>query len=522
MFDQNMLNELAKLKVDRKRKRTEEDEVDYEGYRESSGDESSGAENYEKIPTGDEEYEDIPEEGDYGQVDIDHVEDSQSLSSLNEFIGETIGEKKNLDPNKYIGETSPENDYSTDEADKDAEMKSIIVSGKKATKEFIDKDGNEVKSRYMDEIGNITVVYGEPGKNVVNRKSIQEQRLDVKMEALSGLLTKFKTDEEIQAEEADKNVIILDKKSTPKKDLRSMDKVTHIMSDLDMKISMVKNTFEKLSREIEAKAQLPYINFNITSPDYLRALFMKKCIDDMDVSRIFTLALFLESPESFPSNDTFEQVEYRNSQVGAKSKSIDLKRLITYLSSDSEFNNTVDMVSAISKNPVMDLSGLVEVFNFKCRETLHTLALRYLKNDTADLSNRVNIISIKKDIQFKYRNLDSTLNFLESLKGKLKVLPANFKDQIKKTSEQIEAAEEKISGLNLEINKLEKELTIMIMLFFATRGTGYNINFVKNIPKEEIEKQLQEYNINLESELVRDILKNGIKEETFNEILKTR
>jgi hypothetical protein len=321
MFDQNMLNELAKLKVDRKRKRTEEDDVDHEGYREPSG------EQYQGIPA-DEQYEEIPDEIVY-EVDIDHVEDSPSLSNLNEFIGETISDKgKGLDPNKYIGETSPENDYSTDEADLEAEAKSILISGRKATKEYIDKDGQQVKSRYMDEVGNINVVYGEPGKNVVNRKTIEEQRLDVKMEALSGLLTKFKSEDEIKAEENEKDVIIMDKNINSKKDLKSMEHIVNIRNDLDMKISMVENTFKRLSAEIEKRAKLPSINFSITSADYLRALFQKKSIDDMDVSRIFTLALFLESPENFPTSDTFEQVQYRNSQVGAKSKSIDLKKLI--------------------------------------------------------------------------------------------------------------------------------------------------------------------------------------------------
>ena len=57
------------------------------------------------------------------------------------------------------------------------------------------------------------------------------------------------------------------------------------------------------------------INFSITNPDYLRALFLKKGIDDMDVSRIFTLSLFLESPENYVRGlnlpklpDNFEQL----------------------------------------------------------------------------------------------------------------------------------------------------------------------------------------------------------------------
>ena len=113
-------------------------------------------------------------------------------------------------------------------------------------------------------------------------------------------------------------------------------------------------------------------------------------------------------------------------------------------------------------------------------------------------------------------------NFLDSLKGKLKVLPASLKEQIKKTGEQITAAEEKIRGLLQEVKKLEKELTIMVMLQIANQTNGYTANFVQDIPIEEIETLLKEFKINLESEYVLDILANGIKEETFNEILKNR
>src|SRR5690606_15078850 len=101
------------------------------------------------------------------------------------FISESA--KKEIDPNSVIGETDPENDFSTEED----EAKAIRISGRQAAKAYLDDNGNELQSKYMDESGDLNVVYHSPGKNIVNRKSIEERRLDVKMEALSGLIAKF-------------------------------------------------------------------------------------------------------------------------------------------------------------------------------------------------------------------------------------------------------------------------------------------------------------------------------------------
>lgn len=510
MFDQNMLNELAKMKVDRKRKKKPEDEIEYEVY---EGEDSDFEEDipYEVID------ENFDEDGEYVEEEDESHDPGANLANLSDFLGNNVGKNK-VDPTKVIGETYEENDFTPEES----EAKSILIAGKKTLKTQLDKDGNEIPSKYMDETGNLNVVYFEPGKNVVNRKSIEEQRLDVKMDALSGLLSKFKTEDDIQKEEDETNVIIMDKQSQVKKDVRRMNDILEIKNDLDSKISMVEKAFHNISAFIEKKAKLPHINLDISSPDYLRALLNKQSIDDMDIARIFTLSLFLESPEKFPTDDTYEQVQYRNSQVGARCKSIDLKRMITYISSDSEFNNTVDTVNQISKQDNMDLSGVIDVFNFKCREVLKTLIVRYLKNDSMDPMNRVNVISIKKDMQFKYRGVDSTISFIDSLRTKLKAIHPSLKEQLKKTNEQIVENEKKLQEIKDNIKKFETEITIMLLLNIARQQQGYDLAFSNNIPVEQIESQLNEYNININSDNVQKVLRDGIKEDTINEILRAR
>lgn len=504
MFDQNMLNELAKMKVDRKRKKKPEEEVQELEYEVYAGDNS-------------ELEEDIPYEVIEENFDEEYEEDGDSnLEGLSDFLGNNVGKNK-VDPNKVIGETYEENDFTTDED----EAKAIRIAGKRNLRTQKDKDGNEVPTKYMDETGNLNVVYFEPGKNIVNRKSVEEQRLDVKMDALSGLLSKFKTEEDIQNEESE-DVIIMDKQSLPRKELRRMDDILEIKSDLDSKISIVKNAFNNLSEYIENKAKLPNINLDITSPDYLRALLNKKSFDDMDVARIFTMSLFLESPEKFPTDDTYEQVEYRNSQVGAKCKSIDLKRMITYISSDSEFNSTIEMINGLTKKENIDLSGLIDVFNFKCREVLKTLIVRYLKNDSMDPMNRVNVISIKKDMQFKYRSIDSTNSFIDSLKTKLKAIHPSLKEQVKKTNDQIEENKTKLKEIIEGIKKFETELTIMLLLNIAREKQGYDLEFSKNLPIDKVHEQLNEYNINFDSDNVQKVLREGLKEEIIHSILRTR
>lgn len=515
MFDQNMLNELAKMKVDRKRKRKPEEEIEYEVY-----------ENDNTESEYDEEGDDIPYEVIEENFDEEYQEDdSQSgeagganLANLSEFMGQN--NKNKVDPSKVIGETYEENDFSED--DEEAEAKSILIAGKRTLRTQLDKDGNEIPSKFLDETGNLNVVYFEPGKNHINRKSVEEQRLDVKMDALSGLLSKFKSDDEIKAEENDQNVIIMDKQSQTKKDLRKMDEILQIQNDVESKIAMVKQAFKVVSEHIERKAKLPDIDIDITSPDYLRALLNKRSFEDMDVAKIFTLSLFLEDPEKFPTHDTYEQVQYRNSQVGAQCKSIDLKRMITYISSDIEFNNTVESVVQLAKKENMDLSSIIDVFNFKCREVLKTLIVRYLKHDSMDPMNRVNVISIKKDMQFKYRSIDSTKSFIDSLKTKLKAIHPSLKEQLKKTHDQIAEYEAKLHEVQDSIKKYESELTIMIILNIARQEKGYDLNFSKNLPIEKIEAQLNEYNIHLNSDNVQAVLRNGIKEETINNILRAR
>ncbi len=512
MFDQNMLNELAQMKVDRKRKKKPEEEIEYEVY---AGDNSDFEENEdeEDIP-----YEVIEEDFDQNQeYEQDETqENGTNLANLSEFMGQNVRNK--VDPRKVIGETYEENDFSTDEVD----AREILIAGKKTMKTHLDKEGNEVPSKFIDDKGNLNVVYFEPGKNHINRKSIEDQRLDVKMDALSGLLSKFKTEEDIKQEENESDVIIMDKQSHIKKDLRRMDDIIQIKNDVESKIAMVNQSFKVVSEYIEKKSKIPSIDLDISSPDYLRALLNKSAFEDMDIARIFTLSLFLEDPEKFPTDDTYEQVQYRNSQVGAKCKSIDLKRMITYISSDSEFNATVEAVSVLSKKEDMDLTGIIDVFNFKCREVLKTLIVRYLKHDSMDPMNRVNVISIKKDMQFKYRSIESTKSFINSLQTKLKAIHPSLKEQLRKTSEQILENENKLKEVYEGIKKNETELTIMILLNIARQEKGYDLAFSLNIPVDKIESQLNEYNINVNSDNVQSVLRNGIKEEIINNILRTR
>lgn len=508
MFDQNMLNELAKMKVDRKRKKKPEEEVEEVDYEVYAGEDS------------DLEEEDIPYEVIDENFDEEEYEGEEAnLDNLSDFLGNNVGKNK-VDPTKVIGETYEENDFSDN--DEEAEAKRILIAGKRTLRTHKDNEGNEVPSKYMDDTGNLNVVYFEPGKNVVNRKSLEEQRLDVKMDALSGLLSKFKTDEEIQKEEEDSNVIIMDKQSQTKKDLRRVNDILEIKSDLESKISMVESVFRKLSLHLEKKAKLPHINLDVTSPDYLRALLNKKAFDDMDIARIFTMSLFLETPDKFPSDDTYEQIEFRNSQVGAKCKSIDLKRMITYISSDSEFNSTVDMINQLSKKEDIDLSGLIDVFNFKIREVLKTLIVKYLKNDSMDPMNRVNVISIKKDMQFKYRSVDSTNSFIDSLKLKLKAIHPTLKEQLRKTNEQIEENKQKLNDIKETIKNTESEITILLLLNLAREKNGYNLSFVNDLPIEKLNEQLNEYNINIESDNVQKVIREGITEEQINKILRSR
>lgn len=516
MFDKNMLDELSKLKVDRKRKNQPEEPKPQTQKRapkeeESYYDDTDYDENGEEIEIIDEE-EEFEEEQHFEPIPGLGSNKAENVSS---FLGETLSPTRGINPIKYARETLPENDLTTDES----EARKIKQEAKKNNPTPVDPS---IKSKYMDDAGNINVVYAEPGKNVVNRKSLEERRLDSKMGALSDLLTKFKSEDEIEKEDSDPNVIIMDKESQVKKQLKKMDEYIHIKNDVDIKIALVEKVFGDLSREIERRAKLPSIGFDIKSSDYIRALYMKRSLDDMDVSRIFTLCLFLENPEKFPTPDTYEQVEYMNTQVGAKCKSLDLKRLITYISSDTEFNRTVELVEAVIKNPNFNASAVEEVFNFKCKEALRTLLVRYLKKDSLDPLSRVNVISIKQDINIKHRNIESSLSLLESLKTKLKVTHASLKEQIKRTNEQILATEEKITELRNDLVKMEKEITILLMLNIARQKNGYNIEFSQNIPVDQIKKQLEEYTINPESENVTEILENGIKEKTLVTILQNR
>lgn len=523
MFDQNMLNDLAKIKVSRKRKVEETAE-------ESFIKEEQHFEN-DFLPSNDEDFEEIVYEDENFEEDDENAEQASelrdllanheqkptnknSMENLAEFMSD-MHTKKPLRPEKVIGETLEENDFSTDES----EAQEIRHNSRQSV-EYKDVDGNQVNSRYIGEDGNINVVYSEPGKNVINRKSIDEQRLDNKMDALAGLLSKFKSEEEIQAEENDESVILMDKAVTINKNLKKIDTIIQIKDNLDLKIESVKRAFKTITDKIETIAKLPNIEIDITSPDYLRALFLNKNLDDMDVARIFTLSLFLENPKEFPTENTYDQVIYLNSQVGAKCKSIDLKRMITYISSETEFNQTTDLVSNIVKNPNFSALGVAETFNIKCREVLKILMSRHLKNDSMDHLSKINILSIKQEVQMKARNIESSKSLLNSLNMKLKAIHPSLKEQLKKTEEQIQATEEKRDNLTKELINLKKELTILIILETARKTGGYNLAFINNLPIENINKQLKEYDLNKEDPIIQNILMEDLKDELLNNILK--
>jgi hypothetical protein len=265
------------------------------------------------------------------------------------------------------------------------------------------------------------------------------------------------------------------------------------------------------------------MGINISAPDNMRALFSKKALDEYDTSRIFLLSLFLENPENFPTKDTFEQVEYRNSQVGAKCKTIDLKRMITYISSDSEFNNTVDLVSKIATRENIDVSGIKELIDFKCKEVLKALMVKYLKKDSVDPFNKVNVITIKKDFQLKYRSIESSKSLIESLNNKAKSFPSSMKEQIKKSEESAKQEEEKLETLKKELSNFEKEISILVVLFYSMKNsTGYSLDFTKKLPIDDIITSLKEYNVNIESFDVQEIIYKNISESVLNEILKER
>lgn len=523
MFDKNMLNELSKIKVDRKRKpKINEQDITNDDNKSSNNEENyyderdyDGVEYEEDI-----EYETISEEEaleeGYEEYEDDETHSSSKVDNINSFISENMSSKI-TNPIKMLSHQT-----TNEIIDEEQESKRIRIEVRKKAREFVDIEGNEIKSKYIDDAGNVNVVYGEPGKNIVNRKSLEEQRLDLKMGALSNLLTKFKTEEEIEQEENDPNVIIMDKESAVKRSLKNMDDVINIRNDIDLKISLVKQTFEKLSKNIASKSNLPDIDFKINSSDYLRALFLKRSLDDMDLARIFVLTLFLESPDKFPNEDTYEQVNYMVSQIGAKCKSIDLKRLVTYISSDNEFNQTVELVSEIEKRKDLDTSGILDVFNFKCKEALKTLFIKHLKNDSLDPMSRVNVISLKQEIQIRGRTLESSNSMLESLKSKLKATHPTLKEQIKRTNDQIHETEEKIAKIKSDIFKSETDLTIMLLLNNAREKNGYTKDFSQNLPSQKVREQLHEYGVNIKSENVEKILSSGLKESMINEILKNR
>jgi hypothetical protein len=144
MFDQNMLNELAKMKVDRKRKKKPEEELEDIEYEVYEGDNSDFEED---IP-----YEVIDENFD----EEEYEEDGANLENLSDFLGNNVG-KNNVDASKVISETYEENDFS--DSDEEAEAKRILIAGKRALRTHKDNEGNEVPSKFMDETGNLNVVY---------------------------------------------------------------------------------------------------------------------------------------------------------------------------------------------------------------------------------------------------------------------------------------------------------------------------------------------------------------------------
>ncbi|GIW22678.1 MAG: hypothetical protein KatS3mg068_1685 [Candidatus Sericytochromatia bacterium] len=197
--------------------------------------------------------------------------------------------------------------------------------------------------------------------------------------------------------------------------------------------------------------------------------------------------------------------------------------MITYISSDSEFNNTVDLINKITTKENIDVSGIKELIDFKCKEVLKYLMIKYLKKDSVDPFSKVNLITIKKEFQLKYRAIESSKNLIESLNNKAKSFPPSMKEQIKKTEDTAKEETEKLENLKKELNKAEKEITILIILFYAMKNNnGYSLDFTKNLPINDIFNALNEYNVNTESFEVKEIINNNIRESDLNEILKER
>jgi len=527
MFDKNMLDELSKLKNQNDKikppkqetsTKEEKASIDEESYSYEEENEDGSDIEYEVIPDNFEdeesnqfEYEKLEQEKAYNDSN------RQGLETLSNFMAESMNNKKSLDPKNYINEIISKEDYSTDESEA-----KTIMRGKAKT--FIDKEGNEIKSRFVDESGNLNVVYGEPGKNIINRKSVEERRFENKMEALSGLISRFKTAEELEEEEQEEGVIQLDEKPLHlRKDLKRIDQVISITTDLEIKINLVKDILKGLVERVQKDAGLPNIELDITNIENVRTFFVEnKNIDPMDIARIFTLSLFLETPEKFPTEDTFDQVQYKTYQVGAKCKAIELKKLITYLSSDSEFHRTLGLISALSKNTNVDFYAVYKMFNDKCEDVLKILLIKYFKKVTEDLLAKVSVLSIKQHTQFKYRSLESSRNLLNSLKTKRKILPVNLKEQIERVNQQILDTQKKVDDIKKQIDFLEKDITMMLILYFGVKQGGYTKYYFEHLPKSSIQKHLLEYGLDAESSVVLNLLKDGIKEKDLNEILKNR
>ncbi|GIW22677.1 MAG: hypothetical protein KatS3mg068_1684 [Candidatus Sericytochromatia bacterium] len=238
MFDQNMFNELSKLKVDRRRKVQKQEDIQEEISKPRDDDYYNDYENNEEYQ--DDEY--------YEYEDEEEVLNN-NLQNITEFINDNLSNKKKLDPTRYIN-SDPSNDFATSEK----EAKLITIAGRKSIRVLKDLEGKEVKSKFIGEDGNLNVVYHEPGKNIVKRKSIEERRLEVKMEALSELISKFKTEDDI-IEELKENPLDLDKINLPKKEIKNLENISYIKDGLDIKISLVLNTFSNLSSFIEKKSK---------------------------------------------------------------------------------------------------------------------------------------------------------------------------------------------------------------------------------------------------------------------------
>lgn len=517
MFDRDMLNDLAKLKVNRKRK---VQDLETQLINESK---LKKIEN-NLLPTSDEDFEEIVYEDESFEEQSNELknlleahenqQETTPKSSLQNLADFMTGKNKN-EPKDELDEVLEE--YEDDEEYEEYEEE---PTNQQQPIEYKNVDGTQINSKYVGADGNINVIYGEPGKNVVNRKSVQEQRLDNKMSSLADLLTKFKSEEELIAEQNDENVILMDKEVNINKNLKNIDTVVQISNDVEIKVELVLKAFKILRDKIETLIQMNGINIDITRPDYLRALFLKRSLDDMDVARIFTLSLFLQNPEKFPTEDTYEQVIYLNSQVGAKCKSIDLKRMITYISSESEFNQTVDLVVNITKNTNFNADGVSEVFSIKCREALKILMKKYLKNDSLDYMSKINVLSIKQELSMKNRNINSSNSMLDTLNTKLKALHPTLKEQIKRTEDQINEMREKLENNIKEFNTSLNEITLLILLENSRKSGGYNKNFMKNIPVEKISRELKEFEIDAEEYIIKEIITSPIQDEILNNIIK--